>query len=206
MSIITKSFIRRADRDDLDTLIRWMEDEDFQYFLYGDPARSPRTIREQIIGFLSKNTGSPIPASVYFIVDSPEGPLGMISLQNISWRNRSCNLDVYIAPKHRNHLTTGINVFRALEYAFDELNLHRITAIIYSFNKPSWKLLEFLGAQRELTLKDHITRNGVWHDVYVYGLLKEEFQIWREKNTEHTREITLQKMAESMKNHLEKSL
>ncbi len=205
MSIITKSFIRRADRDDLDILIRWMEDEDFQYFLYGDPTRSPRTIREQIIGFLSKNTGSPIPSSVYFIVDSPDGPLGMISLQNISWRNRSCNLDVYIAPEHRNHLTTGINVLRALEYAFDELNLHRVTSIIYAFNKPSWKLLEFLGAQRELILKDHITRNGVWHDVYVYGLLKDEFHAWCEKNTEHTREITLQKMVECIKNHLEKS-
>ncbi len=205
MSITTKSFIRRADRDDLDVLVRWMNDEDFQYFLYGDPARSPRLIREQIVSYLSKTASSPIPSCAYFIVDSPEGPLGMVSLQNISWRNRTCNLDVYMAPEYRGHLTTGINIFRALEYAFDELNLHRVSAIIYAFNRPSWRLLEFLGAVREITLKDHITRNGVWHDVYVYGLLKEEFDVWREKYAEQTRELTLQKMAEAIKNHLDKS-
>lgn len=205
MSITTKSFIRRADREDLDVLVRWMEDEDFHYFLYGDPARSPRLIREQIVGYLSKTANSPIPSCAYFIVDSPEGPLGMISLQNISWRNRSCNIDVYMAPEHRGHLTTGINILRTLEYAFDELNLHRVSAIIYAFNQPSWRLLEFIGAVREMSLKDHITRNGVWHDVYVYGLLKEEFDAWREKHVEQTRELTIQKMAEAIKNHLDKS-
>ncbi|HOK09468.1 MAG TPA: GNAT family protein [Candidatus Hydrogenedens sp.] len=206
MSIVTKTFIRRADREDLDLLVRWMEDEDFQYFLYGDPARSPRLIRDQIVGYLSKTAGSPIPGSVYFIVDSPNGPIGMISLQNISWRNRSCNLDVYISPQHRGHLSTGINVYRALEYAFDELNMHRVSAIIYAFNQPSWRLLEFLGAKREVTLKDHILRNGIWHDVFVYGLLKQEFNVWREKYAEQSKEVTLQKMIESMKCYLEKNL
>ncbi len=143
MSLTTKSLSQRDREIGCISSAGWKM-KTFIIFFYGDPARSPRFIREQIVGYLSKTANSPIPSCAYFIVDSPEGPLGMISLQNISWRNRSCNIDVYMAPEHRKHMTTGINILRTLEYAFDELTLHRVSAIIYAFNQPSWRLLEFI--------------------------------------------------------------
>src|SRR5688572_27759502 len=144
MPIKSDTFIRRAERDDLDTVVAWMEDPDFQRFLYGDPSRSPRQIREQIVQMLGRGASQTMPGGIYLLVDSKvHGPIGLISILNISWRNRHCSIDVYVGAKQmRNSMTAGLATFRALEYAFNELNLHRVNAYIYAFNTPSWRTLE----------------------------------------------------------------
>lgn len=181
MSIKTNVYLRRADREDLDTIVGWVEDPDFQFFLYGDPARSPKQIRANIVAMLGRAQNHTLPGGIYFIIESKDhGPVGLVSLQSISWRNRSCSVDLYIGKDvHRNGIMAGIAAYRTLEYAFDELNLHRITAYIYSFNTRSWRLMERTGAVRELTLPQHVARDGQLHDLYAYGLLRSEFEKWR---------------------------
>lgn len=170
--------LRRAERDDLDTVVRWMEDEDFQRFLYGDPARSPRQVREQIVNMLGRSAGHTMPGAIYLIIDSKKhGPVGFLSLQNISWRNRSCSVDFYLGKKDlRAGITAGLATYRAFEYCFDELNLNRVSAFIYAFNSASWRMFEKAGAVRELCFREHVARDGQLHDVYGYGLLRGEFE------------------------------
>ena len=184
MAFKSKTSLRRAERDDLDTIVAWMEDPDFLEFLYGDPTRSPKQIREQIVSMLGRAAGQSMPGGIYLIIDSTEhGPIGLLSLQRISWRNRSCSVDLYVGDKKlRNHMVAGIAFYRAMEYCFDELNLHRVSAFIYSFNDRSWRIIERAGAKRELTLEKHIARGGVLHDVYCYGLLRSEFDAFRERH------------------------
>ena len=181
-------FLRRAEREDLDTIVGWMEDPDFLQFLYGDPSRSPKQIREQIVSMLGRASGQSMPGGIYLVIDSPDhGPAGLLSLQRISWRNRSCNVDLYLGNKKlRNHLVAAVAFYRAMEYCFDELNLHRIGAFVYSFNEPSWRIVEKIGAKRELTLDEHVARDGKLYDVYGYGLLRSEFEAFREKHQRST--------------------
>ncbi len=191
-------FLRRADRDDLDTVVEWMEDTDFHHFLYGDPARSPKQVREQIVGMLGRTLSQTMPNGVYLLIDSDDGPMGMLSLQNISWRNRSCSLDLYIRKEFRSRAVAALAFFRAMEYAFHELNLHRISAYIYSFNSPSWRLMEFSGAKRELVLKDHVARDGKLYDLYAYGLLRDEFEQLHAKYAERYPDATLAAMLQAL--------
>jgi RimJ/RimL family protein N-acetyltransferase len=174
-------YLRRADREDLDTVVEWIEDPDFHRFLYGDPARSPKQVREQIVGMLGRNAGQAVPAVIYLIIASKEsGPIGLVALQSISWRNRSCSIDLYIGKKDlRAGISAGFSMFRAFEYCFDELNLHRVGAYIYAFNSPSWRLFERTGAVREVTMTEHVARDGKLNDMYGYGLLKSEFERFR---------------------------
>jgi RimJ/RimL family protein N-acetyltransferase len=200
MPIQTDSYLRRAERDDLDVVVSWMEEPDFQHFLYGDAARSPKQVRAQIVSMLGRAVGHTMPGGIYLIIDSPEaGPIGLISLQKISWRNRSCSLDLYIGhEKMRNRFTTAMSVYRALEYCFDELNLHRVSAYIYAFNTPSWRLMEKAGAKRELCLQEHVSRDGAFHDMYVYGLLRTEFEALRARYARHQESFSLQSMIEGL--------
>ena len=185
MALRSNIFIRRAEREDLDTVVEWMEDPDFQLFLYGDVTRSQRQIREQIVGLLGRAPGHTMPAAFQLILDSEtDGPVGLVLLQNVSWRNRACSLDVYVGQKNlRKGIVIGLAFYRIMEYCFDELNLHRVSAYIYSFNSPSWRIMERSNAKRELTLKYHVVRNGQLHDMYGYGLLKREFDELRENLT-----------------------
>lgn len=200
MSFATETFIRRAERDDLDTVVSWMEEPDFQHFLYGDPVRSPKQVREQIVTMLGRTAGYTLPGSVYLIVASKEqGPLGLLSLQNISWRNRCCNIDLYIGKKDLRHrLLAAIAIYRALEYCFDELNLNRVGAIIYAFNTASWRIFEKTGAVRELMLRDHVVRDGKFHDMYGYGLLRREFEAFRQRYQTQVQGVSLQAMVEAL--------
>lgn len=177
MSIKFSLYVRRAEREDLDTVVDWMEDPDFIRFLYGDPARSPKRMRENIVNMLGRSPGNTMPLGVYLIMDSAEyGPFGMLALTNISWRNRSVNIDTYIGKKElREGFIGAVAFFRALEYCFYELNMHRVNLLVYSFNTRSWRVIERSGAVRELVLKDHVIRDGKFYDMYGYGLLRHEF-------------------------------
>ena len=200
MSFSTDTFIRRAERDDLDTIVRWMETPDFQQFLYGDAARSPKQIREQIVAMLGRAAGHTMPGGIYLMIDSKSaGPIGLLSLQSISWRNRSCTVDLYIGnTAMRAGITTAISFYRTLEYCFDELNLHRVGAYIYSFNTVSWRIFEMTGAVREVTLREQVRRDGVLHDIYVYGLLRPEFEALRARHTRQRAAFSLDAMVEAM--------
>ena len=188
MPIESKTFLRRAERDDLDKIVSWMDDPDFLLYLYGDVTRSPKQIREQLVAMLGRASAQALPGGIYLVIDSAKyGLIGLLSLQNISWRNRSCNIDLYIANrKLRNRLVGGIAFFRAMEYCFDELNLHRVCAFIYSFNEPSWRIIEKIGAVRELTLHEHVARDGQLYDIYGYGLLRSEFEAFRQAHAKAT--------------------
>ncbi|HOE65875.1 MAG TPA: GNAT family protein [Candidatus Hydrogenedentes bacterium] len=183
MALKTGMFLRRAERDDMDTVVTWMDDPDFLHFLYGDPVRSPKQIREHLTAVLGRNAPNTVPSGMYLIVESSEhGPVGLVSIMNISWRNRSCSLDAYIGNKSlRSGMVAGISLYRAMEFCFDELNLHRITTYIYSFNSPSWRLMELSGAKRELVMRHHVPRDGKLYDLYAYGLLRREFEALRER-------------------------
>lgn len=196
MSFNFSIFFRRAERDDLDVILSWMEDPDFHFYLYGDAAQSTRQTRDKIIQMLGRSPAGATPPALYLLIYTKEqGAVGMISVQNISWRNRSCNLDVYIGDKiKRNTALTTVAVFRVLEYIFDELNLHRVSALIYAFNSASWRIFEKAGAKRELVLPKHVRRDGELYDAYGYGLLREDFDEVREKYRRSVKEVSLETM------------
>ncbi|MCC6697410.1 MAG: GNAT family N-acetyltransferase [Candidatus Hydrogenedentes bacterium] len=200
MALKSSVFIRRADRDDLDTVVAWMEDPAFQRFLYGDPTRSPKQIREQIVGMLGRSANHSMPGGIYFMADSAKlGPVGLFSVVNISWRNRSCNIDSYVSEKRRTGFFATIAFYRVLEYCFHELNMHRINIYIYGFNTRSWRNFELSGGKREIVLHEHVARDGKLYDMYGYGLLRSEFEELREFFKKKFKGIDLAHMIEDMK-------
>ena len=181
MALKSSVFIRRAEREDLETIVSWMEDPAFQRFLYGDPARSPKQIREQIVGMLGRAGARTLPMGIYFMADSPKyGPVGLFSVVSMSWRNRSCNIDSYICEQRRNGMFGTVAFYRVLEYCFHVLNMNRINIYIYGFNTRSWRLFELTGAKQELVLRDHVAREGQLYEMYGYGLIRPEFEKFRE--------------------------
>lgn len=65
-----------------------------------------------------------------------------------------------------------------INFAFDTLKLHRITAATDVRNERSWRLMERLAMRREAHfINDHF-ENGEWIDDFVYAILDEE---WRQR-------------------------
>jgi RimJ/RimL family protein N-acetyltransferase len=64
----------------------------------------------------------------------------------------------------------------ALQYAFDELNLHRITLTVIAYNERAIALYERAGFQREGVFREFGQRDGKRYDMYLYGLLRPEWE------------------------------
>jgi ribosomal-protein-alanine N-acetyltransferase len=63
-----------------------------------------------------------------------------------------------------------------IDYGFNELKLHRVQAIASSSNPKSWQVMERLGMKPEGRLREASFKDGDWHDLLYYGILKNE---WR---------------------------
>ena len=66
-------------------------------------------------------------------------------------------------------------VRRLLEYLFDGLGLHRVTATCDAENRASAKLLERVGMRREGHFIENIWFKGTWGSEHLYALLHREW-------------------------------
>ncbi|HXM34111.1 MAG TPA: GNAT family N-acetyltransferase [Pyrinomonadaceae bacterium] len=69
-------------------------------------------------------------------------------------------------------MTDAVTAF--VRYAFDELQLLRLTAHVFEFNVGSARVLEKNGFKLEGRLRKHIRKDGELLDGRLYGLLKED--------------------------------
>lgn len=64
---------------------------------------------------------------------------------------------------------------QALDFAFHDLQMHRIVAIVDCENNASVALLERLGLRREAHYRQNVWFKGKWADEYAYAILRHEW-------------------------------
>lgn len=101
--------------------------------------------------------------------------IGVCGLCHIDWQNRTAEVSIYIGNEAYRGKGYGTEVLRLLkEKAFNEFNLHRLWAEVYSNNTASAGLFEKAGYILEGTLRQHGYKCGEYRDSLMYGLLKGE--------------------------------
>jgi RimJ/RimL family protein N-acetyltransferase len=103
-----------------------------------------------------------------------KGIIGMMGLKNLNRIDRNGELEYWLGRDYRGQSYASEAMKLMLGYAFNDLCLHRVYAIVVSSNMPSIKLLERFGFKREAVWRDASWMNKSWHDVYSYGLLESE--------------------------------
>ena len=63
-----------------------------------------------------------------------------------------------------------------LQYGFEEMDLHRVEALVSPNNVPSLKLVKHFGFQEEGLLKEHYFINDKFEDSLIFGLLRKNYQ------------------------------
>jgi RimJ/RimL family protein N-acetyltransferase len=66
-----------------------------------------------------------------------------------------------------------------LHFAFGELNLRRVQLTVFSYNAAAIRLYEKLGFRREGAFREFVQRDGQLYDLYLYGLLRREWEASR---------------------------
>lgn len=167
--------LRRPDRDDLDSIVDWIGDPAFQALFYVGDDRVSQQIGQQILGMVGGGVTLALNPTGQFVVEADNEIVGLVSIQDLSWRNRSCTADVYLTPTFRDDQNAAKAYQALIAYCFDELNLHRVSVRVQPEAKTLHNALAGMGAKQEVVLKGHVVRGGEPKDVFEFGILRDEF-------------------------------
>ncbi|MFC9606304.1 GNAT family N-acetyltransferase [Streptomyces niveus] len=158
----------------LEPLLRWKNDIEIQR-LSDDETHTYN--REQVAATLERWM-QPSEDTVHLAIGLPgrAEPIGFLHLALIEREHQRCRLGIVIGEKDLwGHGYGHLAVVKAVDHAFDVLDLERITAEVFADNTRSVRLLEGAGFVREGVMRESIHRDGRRIDELVFGLLRHEW-------------------------------
>jgi ribosomal-protein-alanine N-acetyltransferase len=70
----------------------------------------------------------------------------------------------------------GEAAWQVMDWAFKELNVHRVVAFCHAYNSASVRVMEKLGMNQDGRLRETRWLKGEWWDEYVYSILDREWK------------------------------
>src|SRR6478752_3916363 len=93
-------------------------------------------------------------------------------------RGRQAELGWVIAPEHAGRGYGTEAARELLRISFEDLGLHRVTALCFADNEASWRIMERIGMRREAhNVRESLHRTRGWLDGYGYALLADEWPV-----------------------------
>ena len=156
---------------------RWGRDSEYVRLLDDEPARlrSPKSVKE----WLEKEFESGEDFRYFFTIHTLEGDqlIGFIGLFDVQWNHG--NAWVGIGLGERDYWGKGFGtdaMLVLLRYAFDELNLHRVTLGAFEYNPRAIRSYEKAGFKHEGRGRKAILRDGRRWDSIFMGILRDEWE------------------------------
>lgn len=115
----------------------------------------------------------------FLLIDPRGGIAGEAVLNEIDQHLRCANFR--IALFDRELFSRGLGTWmteKTLEYAFEEMKLHRVSLEVFSFNPRAIRVYEKVGFRREGVLKDAVLDGDRYADSILMAVLEEQ---WREQ-------------------------
>ena len=113
----------------------------------------------------------------YLIVDKKTNEaIGITCLVNIDSKNRCAEMIIDIGEKSfwgKGYGSEAVTLL--LDYAFLEMNLHRVELRVFATNERATRLYEGIGFAVEGRGREVLFRNGMYHDLIYMGILQDEW-------------------------------
>ncbi|MHB0914001.1 MAG: GNAT family N-acetyltransferase [Armatimonadota bacterium] len=165
-----KITLRAVERADVPRLWEWAQDEETMRLRnYLAP---PKSLAEAEREFDAQSAES----DLRLAITTQDGELiGETSLTGINPRTGGAKFAIAIGNKDYWGKGYGTDATRTLmRYAFEQLNLHRITLYVHDFNGRAIRAYEKCGFKKEGRLREAEYMDGEYSDVLIMGLLRDE--------------------------------
>lgn len=142
---------------------------------WGKNALSSTAFRRRLRNYARDWQADKTYSFLIFRVDD-ETLLGGITLSNVRRGIvQSASFGYWIGAPYAGQGYMSDALKAALEFAFTQLELHRMEAACIPSNKASRRVLEKSGFRHEGMAHKYLKINGIWQDHEIFGLLQEEF-------------------------------
>jgi RimJ/RimL family protein N-acetyltransferase len=107
--------------------------------------------------------------------------IGQMNVSIASARDRQGEFGYVVSRAYANRGFATEASARVLDYAFDVLDLHRVTARIDTRNPASAAVAAKLGMRREAEFREDEWFKGEWSSCWIYAVLQDEWRAARAK-------------------------
>lgn len=116
--------------------------------------------------------------AVSVLVTSGDERVGVVEFDPIDREAGVADLALWLHPAHHGGGYGREATALMLDYAFDELRVHKVTAEAYDLNAASRGLLESVGFTHEGVGREDAYLDGGYRDTHYYGIIERE---WRDR-------------------------
>lgn len=111
-----------------------------------------------------------------FRKENPSKIIGTVCIHNI-YRGcyRSCEFGYKFSSKYHGYGYASEAIAKCIQLSFEELQLHKVIAVVRPDNISSIRLLENLGFNNDGLHRDELFMHGSWYDHYIFSLLETDF-------------------------------
>jgi len=165
---------------DAETISKWTHDPEYLRLTDADPARplAPGQVKKKLED--QDKEAEKARNQFHFAIrtKADDRLVGLASLFWIQWTHGAATLRLSIGqPEDRGRGYGRETLKMILRYAFDELNLHRVGAMVFEYNPRAVKFLEQTGFVIEVRRRQAIQRDGRRWDILMLGLLRDEWKL-----------------------------
>lgn len=159
---------------------KWGRDSEFVRLLDADPARllSVDKYKEWFEKDLVEQQKND---ELFFLIRTLEEDLtiGLIGLNGIQWVHGDAWVGIGLGEREYWGEGYGTDAMRILlRYAFEELNLHRLSLSVFEYNSRAIRSYEKVGFVIEGRARQFLNRDGRRYDMIFMGILRDE---WKER-------------------------
>lgn len=131
-------------------------------------------IIEKFNKFLKGRSQIPHQGAIMFIAKLNDYPIGYISLICNWEKTKEWELGYSFLPSHFRQGYAFESILPVINFAFNELKIHKLMAFVHAGNTPSIKLLEKLKMKQEGHLREARLIDGTWADEKVFTMIEND--------------------------------
>ncbi len=167
--------LRTFVKDDTAITWKWRNQQAVQDHFSGHPYA---VTREQEEDWFERSVLNNESQQVFAIEKLSDSKLvGLTFLKNINKINLQAEFAILIDEQSSGHGYGTRACFKTLEYAFQQLKLHRVFLKVRVDNEPAIRLYETCGFKKEGELRDDVFKKDKFRNQFIMGVLDSDFSM-----------------------------
>lgn len=169
MNVLEKVKLKCITESDLEMILNWRNQDSIRKVMY-----TSRLISfDEHVRWFQQLQNNPSSHSLLFYYDNR--PFGVVNINRINLNNLTCDWGFYIGEKMAPKGLGTILGYKALEYIFEQLQMRKVCAEVLNYNEASIHFHKKLGFLQEGSLREHVFKNGAYHDVILMGMFAQNW-------------------------------
>ncbi|TCS83308.1 UDP-4-amino-4,6-dideoxy-N-acetyl-beta-L-altrosamine N-acetyltransferase [Tepidibacillus fermentans] len=162
--------LRPIEEEDLEMVLNWRNSERIRMNMYTDHLITMEEHRAWFQRLKEDNR------NLTFIFEYMDEPVGVMNFNRIDNHNRNCTWGFYLGKENLLKGTGLALGYLGLKYAFENLNIRKLSGEVFGFNIASYNFHKKLHFKEEGRLLKHIKKNGQYEDIILFAQFEEDWK------------------------------